>query len=365
LAAVPGAAPPPAPATDFFAVQDAARARARRYFVLFGLSVVVVVLVVGAFGDFLLVWHRLADTEARTGRVLLPHEALAQTPVPVLMFPVVAAWLLILGSSWQRIRELQHGSAMVATSIGARAVPTDTKDPLERQLVNVVDEMSLASGGLPPALYVLDDEKAINALAGSSAKEPFIVVTRGALERLQRDELQGMVAYGIGQVRNEDATINLRLVGWLAGITILVDIGDSIKRLPLQAFRGRDSDESDDVGKLRLAAFFFAIPFALAGATLAMIGYVGLLLARILRSRVSYHRVFLADATAVQYTRDPVAVRDLLKRIEAEPGAGKLAGRYNEEFGPLLFVPGVQRLCLRTHPTIGKRIDRMERRSAA
>jgi len=79
------------------------------------------------------------------------------------------------------------------------------------------------------------------------------------------------------------------------------------------------------------------------------------------RSRVSYHRVFLADATAVQYTRDPVAVRDLLKRIEAEPGAGTLAGKYNEEFGPLLFVPGVQRLCLRTHPKLRRRIERLEK----
>lgn len=358
-----GAAPPAAPATDFFAVQDAARARARRYFVLFGFSVLAVVVVVGAFGDFLLAWHGLADAERRTGRVPLVHEVLALLPIPALLFPAVAALALILASSWQRIRELQRGSATAAKSIGARAVPQESKDPLERQLRNVVDEMALASGGLPPALYVLDGEKAINALAGSSAREPFVVVTRGALERLQRDELQGLIAYGIGQLRNGDATINLRLIAWLAGITILVDIGDSIKRAPLQALRGGE-DEGEDAGKLRLGIFFLSLPFALAGATLAAIGYIGLVLARVIRSRISYHRVFLADATAVQYTRDPVAVRDLLKRIEAEPGAGTLAGKYNEELGPLLFVPGVQRMCLKTHPKLRRRIERLEKPAA-
>jgi len=256
LAEAPGAAPPSAPATDFFAVQDAARARARRYFVLFGVCVFLVVVVVGALGDFLIVWHGLADAERQTGLVPLVHEVLAQTPVQALLFPPAAALFLILAASWQRVRELQRGRDLAAKSIGARAVPQDSQDPLERQLRNVVDEMALASGGLPPALYVLDGEKAINALAGASAREPFVVVTRGALERLQRDELQGLVAYGIGQVRHGDAAINLRLIAWLAGITILVDIGDSIKRLPLQTFKGRNEDESEDITKLRLGAFF-------------------------------------------------------------------------------------------------------------
>jgi len=218
--------------------------------------------------------------------------------------------------------------------------------------------MALASGGLPLAVYVLDGETAINAFAGASAREPFVVVTRGALDRLQRDEMQALVAYGIGQLRNGDAKLNLQLVGWLAGITAIGDVGKRMIKSPSYVLRGSGDGEVGDIRKGILGLSLFV---TFLGMFVAAIGYIGVLLARFVRALASRQRVYLADATAVQYTRDPVAVRDLLRRIESEAQGGTLVGPYKEEFGPMLFVPGVKRLCLRTHPKLRQRIARLEK----
>lgn len=352
------AAPPAPPAPDFFAAQDAARTRARRFAVLFALCVVGVVAAIEGYVLLLTAgnaYHHAAMTAPGT---LTFAQAVAAMPREILLGPIAMTLALILAGSLKRLRELERGSDTLAQSIGARAVAPDAKEPAERQLRNVVEEMALASGGLPPATYVLDGEPAINALAGSSAREAFVVVTRGALERLQRDELQALVAYATSQLRNGDATLNLRLIAWLAGITVIADVGRKMLKTPWYSLTG-----SEDRVYFRRGLMFFAIHIAFLGVFVALIGYVGLLLARVVRARLSHQRVYLADATAVQYTRDPVAVRDLLRRVELE-GGGKLVGPYREEFGPMLFVPGVHRLCLRTHPKLRKRIARIERSPA-
>jgi Zn-dependent protease with chaperone function len=202
---------------------------------------------------------------------------------------------------------------------------------------------------------VLDQERGINAFAATSAREGLIVVTQGALERLQRDELQALVGYGMSQLRNGDATLNLRLIGWLAGLTVIADAGMHMLKAPWYAIKRDDTA----FAYLRMVLLFFSLHIALFGVLVVLIGYVGLLLARAMRSSLSRQRVYLADATAVQYTRDPVAVRDLLLRVSHE-GGGKLAGSYREEFGPMLFVPGVHRLWMRTHPRLFARIDRLQ-----
>jgi Zn-dependent protease with chaperone function len=356
LAETRGAAPPAPPAPDFFAAQDAARARARRYFVLFALCVVAVVAAVDAYVVLVVAEMDYNHAVHSAPQSLTFGQAIAGVPREVVLAPIAFTLGLILVANLERTRELARGSDRLAQSIGARAVALETKDPYERQLRNVVDEMALASGGLLPSLYVLDSEAAINGFAGTSAREAFIVVTRGAIERLQRDELQGLVAYVVSQLRNGDATLNLRLLCWLAGITAIADLGVHMIKMPWYSIRKAEGD----IGDIRKALMFMSLTISVLGVLVAMIGYVGLLAARIVRSLVSRERVYLADATAVQYTRDPVAVRDLLRRVESE-GGGKLLGPYREEFGPMLFVPGVQRLCLRTHPKLRKRIARLEK----
>jgi Zn-dependent protease with chaperone function len=357
LATTVGAAPPAPPAPDFFAAQDAARARARRLLALFALCVVAVVVAMDAYVVLIVAEMDYNHTVQSAPHSLTFGEAIARVPRAVVLAPIAITLALILVGNLERTRELARGSDKLAQSIGARAVALETKDPYERQLRNVVDEMALASGGLPPALYVLDGEAAINAFAGTSAREAFVVVTRGAIERLQRDELQALVAYVVGQLRNGDATLNLRLIVWLAGITVIGDVGREMIKMPWHAIRKAEGN----IGDLRKGLMFISLQIAILGVLVAIIGYVGLLLARIVRALASRQRVYLADATAVQYTRDPVAVRDLLRRVESDAAGGRLVGPYKEEFGPMLFVPGVKRLCLRTHPKLRQRIARLEK----
>lgn len=361
-AAAPAARQQPLPAPDFFEAQDAARRRARRWFVLFALSVAAVVAMMVLFAVFVWSWMTLAAAERSGDSRMLIGDAALLTPWWLMAGVAGLTLASIAEGSRLRRRQLATGSDAFAASIGARALGERGRAPADRQLANVVEEMALASGGLPPAVYVLDREPAVNAIAGSSAGEPFIVLTGGAVERLQRDELQALVAYATGQLRNGDALLNLRLVGWLAGLTAISDAGRTITKAPYYAATaGNDGD--GEASDLRKASIFLSLPLALAGGVVMTIGYLGVLLARIMRSFASRQRVYLADATAVQYTRDPVAVRDLLRRVGTEPAGGRLTGEYREELGPLLFVPGVRRLCLRTHPTIRRRLARLERRA--
>lgn len=358
----PGAAPPPEPATDFFAVQDAARTRARRFFALFGLCVLATAAVGGGFLLLIAGWFAMAEGQ-RAG-VIMPTigQAIATLPPVWMGGSFLLALLLIFGGSQARIKQLQRGADTLAGSIGARPVPVDATLAPERQMRNVLDEMALAAGALPPALFVLEGERSINAFAGTSAGEPFIVVTQGAMERLERDEQQALLAWSMALLSNGDAAINLRLIGWLAGLTVIVDLGHTIAQIPIFILKVGDGSDNSDANKLRIGVFFLSLPFAFVGLVIGAIGYAGLLLARMLRSRVSFHRVYLADATAVQFTRDPLAVRDLLRKIEADPARGWLTASFKEEFGPLLLAPGVQRLCLRTHPGFPRRIARLEKR---
>jgi len=358
LAETVDAAPPAPPSPDFFAAQDAARARARRLFVLFALCVLAVVVAMDAYVVLFSAMMLAHDANVHGAPNVLIGDVLPQLPREVLLASTAGTAALILVASIQRRRELARGSETLAQSIGARAVAEKPENPAERQLRNVVEEMALASGGLPLAVYVLDGETAINGFAGASAREPFLVVTRGALDRLQRDEMQALVAYGIGQLRNGDAKLNLQLVGWLAGITAIGDVGKRMIKSPSYVLRGGGDGE---VGDLRKGILGLSLFVTFLGMFVAAIGYIGVLLARFVRALASRQRVYLADATAVQYTRDPVAVRDLLRRIESEVQGGTLVGPYKEEFGPMLFVPGVKRLCLRTHPKLRQRIARLEK----
>jgi len=358
LAETVDAAPPAPPSPDFFAAQDAARARARRFLALFALCVVAVVVAMDAYVALFSAMMLAHDANVHGNPNVLIGDVLPQLPREVLLATTAGTAALILVASIQRRRELARGSETLAQSIGARAVAEKPENPAERQLRNVVEEMALASGGLPLAVYVLDGETAINGFAGASAREPFLVVTRGALDRLQRDEMQALVAYGIGQLRNGDAKLNLQLVGWLAGITAIGDVGKRMIKSPSYVLRGSGDGEVGDIRKGILGLSLFV---TFLGMFVAAIGYIGVLLARFVRALASRQRVYLADATAVQYTRDPVAVRDLLRRIESEVQGGTLVGPYKEEFGPMLFVPGVKRLCLRTHPKLRQRIARLEK----
>src|SRR5690606_26790446 len=202
----------------------------------------------------------------------------------------VAATLLTLAviglGSLYRMASLRGGGAAIAAQMGGTWVPEDTRDPLLRRLRNVVEEVAIASGVPVPKLFVMEDEAGINAFAaGYSPSDAAIAVTRGALERLNRDELQGVIAHEFSHVLNGDMRLNIRLVGVLFGIMMLALIG---QRILVYGRLGRSRDGA---------------PLLVAALVAVVVGSIGVFFGRLIKAGVSRQREYLADASAVQFTR--------------------------------------------------------------
>ncbi|HJV11747.1 MAG TPA: M48 family metallopeptidase, partial [Burkholderiales bacterium] len=241
--------------------------------------------------------------------------------------------------------KLAQGGTAVASLVGAQRVATDTADPLERRLRNVVEEMAIASGVRVPEVYVMDAESGINAFAaGWDVSGAMVAVTRGTLERLTRDELQGVVAHEFSHILNGDMRLNVRMIGVLAGIVALGSIAE---------FMMRGAAEADDIRA--------SVPLFLAGGALFIIGYVGLFFARLIKAAVSREREFLADASSVQFTRNPDGIAGALDQIGAS-GAGTLIhARYAEEMSHMFFGQSIRMRfasLFDTHPPLEERIRR-------
>jgi Zn-dependent protease with chaperone function len=270
-----------------------------------------------------------------------------QPPTPSLFaLGAFATALLILGVSLFNIARLADGGVAVARMVGARRIAPDTADPLERRLRNVVEEMAIASGVRVPEVYVMDGERGINAFAaGWDVSGAVVAVTRGTLENLTRDELQGVVAHEFSHVLNGDMRLNVRMIGVLAGIVFIGSVGEFVMR----SMRG----SRDGKG---------AAGFMLAGLALFVIGYVGVFFARLIKAALARQREFLADASSVQFTRNPDGIAGALDQIRSS-GAGTLvANRYAEEMSHMFFAPAVRirfAALLGTHPPLDERIQRV------
>lgn len=268
---------------DFFEHQDDARKKTGRIALLFILVVCIVVIFINILSGGVYIY-----VVAMIGIGDGTHPALLATQiqsVPPALFLWVTAivTLVILGSSFYRIMQLNSGGKAVAEMVGARKVSRNTVDQKEKQLINVVDEMAVASGIIAPQVYLMDEEMTINAFAaGYESNEAIISVTRGSLEQLNRDELQGVIAHEFSHILNGDMRINIRLMGVLYGIQVVGIFGGYILR------NRTDRD----------------IPMLLVGSILMGIGYVGVFLGRLIKAGISRQREFLADASAVQFTRN-------------------------------------------------------------
>lgn len=312
---------------DFFAAQDLARRNSRILVGGFLLALVVITLAV-----YLAVAVSLdLRTVAHDGRSQLWDSRL---------FLVVAlgVGLLIGGGSVYRFMELASGGgSAVATGLGGRLVDRSTTDALERRLINVVEEMALASGIPAPPVYVLDAENTINAFAaGARPSEAVVAVTRGTLEQLSRDELQGVVAHEFSHILNGDMGLNLRLIGLLHGILLLTLTGRVLARA-----RGRN-----------------AAPAVMLGVALIVIGYIGVLCGKLIKAAVSRQREFLADAAAVQFTRNPEGLAGALQHIAAT--GSMIHHPQAEEASHMLFDDSDRMTRLfATHPPIDDRLTRL------
>ena len=314
--------------------QDQARAATRRLLLLFMLTVV---LTVAAFNGVLaLLWM------LQTGNLLGFPRWFFETNT------VISAGF-ILGGSWLESVQLRQGGARVALMVGGREVLTG-HDERERRLRNTVEEMAIASGLRPPRVFVLPRDDSINAFAaGWEQQDSVIAVTRGALERLSRDELQGIVAHEVSHILHGDARLNMRLIGHVWGLQLLYMLGRDMM------------DRSDREARRPI--------LVILGLGVAAVGSIGWLAGRLLKAAVSRQREFLADAAAVQYTRLPSGIGGALRKIAGQQAdnEGRLLGSRVEVISHMLlssdiFIHGG---ALATHPPLAERVRRIYGRPMA
>lgn len=318
---------------DFFAAQDHAR-RSTRWLVLwFALAVLGIIAVVYLAAAFAL---RTFGTDALYG----PPPPLWNVDL-FLGVAVGLSGLILAGSLYKIIHLSRDGGARIAEELGGRLVSRSTTDLRERRLINVVEEMAIASGIPAPPVYVLDAEGSINAFAaGARPAEAVVAVTRGALEQLPRDELQGVVAHEFSHILNGDMRLNLRLLAVLHGILLLTLTGRILMR---------SAGRSDRNG----------LPFVVAGVALAVTGYIGVLCGKLIKAGVSRQREFLADASAVQFTRNPSGIAGALARIGK---IGSAVQHPRAEEASHMFFGSSARLSslMATHPPVEERIRRID-----
>ncbi len=316
---------------NFFEHQAAARRASTRLVLLFVLAVVGIVCAVDVA-----VLIAIASRDESTP---------AETMVMLIIASVVTIAIISLGSMY-RVASLRGGGETVAQQMGGMPVPEQSSDPQLRRLRNVVEEIAIASGVPMPKLYVLEHEAGINAFAaGYSPSDAVVAVTRGALERLNRDELQGVIAHEFSHILNGDMRLNIRLIGVLFGIMMMAIIGRKI--LEHGRFGGRDKS----AGAVLIAALV-----AMA------IGYLGLFFGRMIKAGVSRSREMLADASAVQFTRQTTGLAGALKKIGGVADGAKLEHAGDaEEVSHMLFGDGVGLNGLfATHPPLLQRIQALE-----
>ncbi len=248
---------------------------------------------------------------------------------------------VVIGGSLIKINELSGGGSVLAMRMGGHQLNPNSTDADERKLLNVVEEMAIASGVPVPSVYVLNDEQGINAFAaGYSPNNAVIGVSRGCMKLLRRDELQGVLAHEFSHILNGDMRLNMRLIGWVFGILCLTVIGKVLLRT-----RGRKN------------------PLPIVGLVLLVVGAIGAFFGRLIQSAVSRQREFLADASAVQFTRNPDGIAGALKKIGGLSYGSRLSTDYADEAGHLFFgnaLGGGWFGLLATHPPLTERIRRID-----
>src|SRR5262245_35977403 len=273
-------------ATDFFQKQDSARRRSFLLVVYFVLAILVMVALV--YGLLLVLGLYGAD------------EPVSWWHPELLLFVAAGVGILVGGASALKVARLASGGQAVALMMGGVEVPGTTTEPRQRQLLHVVAEMAIAAGVPGPPVYSLE-EPGINAFAaGYAPGDAVVTVSQGCLEYLTRDELQGVVAHEFSHILNGDMRLNIRLIGLVFGIMVLSIVG----RILMLTSGGRSSGRGDSRGGL-----------VLLGLGVFVLGLVGAFFGRLIMAAVSRQREYLADASAVQFTRNPDGIGGALKKI--------------------------------------------------
>ena len=321
---------------DFFERQDQARKKTKLLVFYF----VVAVLLIVTLNYFVAVLV-LTGVESKQHN----HDPYGQAPSLVLWNPqvflgstLVTLAIVAIGSIF-KISQLAGGGGIVAESLGGRLVNSNTADPNERKLLNVVEEMAIASGVPMPKVYVLDNEEGINAFAaGHTTGDAAVAVTRNCMTKLSRDELQGVIGHEFSHILNGDMRLNVQLMGVLFGILCLATVG----RILLYMRSGNSRDKN---------------PLPFIGIALLIIGSVGVFFGRLIQAAVSRQREFLADASSVQFTRNPAGLSGALQKLGGY--GSRLDSPNAPDAGHLFFGNGISSAFLgawATHPPLEDRI---------
>ncbi len=332
---------------NFFEQQDHARRQTKMLVLLFALAVLAIVLTVNFAMALICIY-------AQGGSFSGSHEY----PRGFFATNTLVTLILIGGGTLLEMFNLREGGDAVARMAGGRMVALNTRDMFERRLLNVVEEMALASGIACPKVYLMEREESINAFAaGYNPNEAVVVVTRGTLDRLTRDELQGVIGHEFSHILNGDMRLNIRLIGVLFGIQMFADFGRQIMEAGVLA------TEEDTLIKKRTPVH---IALFVVGATLFVIGYIGLFFGRIIKSAVSRHREFLADASAIQFTRNRDGLGNALRKIGGLMRDGRATSQIqhrNAEQLSHFFLSAVRPNLLAglfaTHPSLSERLRRI------
>jgi len=334
---------------NFFDAQDRARRTSRRLIAAYIVATIAIVLAVTALVGLALYNFSGTGYGYATTPGYTTSEFFAQQG-SILVGTAILTTLFILGASLYKTSVLSAGGGRVATDMGGTLVPADVQDPMRRRLRNVVEEMAIASGVPVPEIYVLEEENAINAFAaGFTPSDAAIAVTRGTLELLDRDELQGVIAHEFSHVLNGDMRINIRLMAVLFGIMVLALIGRLI-------VRGGHHTSIVSSSRNRGAPIALVI-----GLGLMIIGGIGVFFARIIKAGVSRQREYLADASAVQFTRQSAGIANALKKIGGYSSGSLIRSADPEEVSHMLFGTGAKFSGLfATHPPLFDRIHALD-----
>ena len=345
-------------AMDFFAQQELARRNTRRLILLYAVAVALIILAIYVVVALLFqkplgeAYGYRQPTHTRDllfdyNTELVPHW------YPEVFLGVAGGVLLIVfaGTAY-KIRQLSGGGTVVAEMLGGRPIHPGTTDPGERRLLNIMEEMAIASGIPMPRAYVLPEESGINAFAaGHDPRDAVVAVTRGALQKLNRDELQGVVGHEFSHLLNGDMRLNIRLIGVLNGILVIALVGYFIMRSLGRSSSGRGKKGGG------------AAVILLLGLALLIIGYIGVFFAKLIKAAVSRQREFLADAAAVQFTRFPPGLAGALKKIGGSDTRSFLHADHAAEASHLFFANGLGSVWFNlfaTHPPIFERVRRLD-----
>ena len=338
---------------DFFAAQARAKRRTSRLVALFACAVGAIILTSYLAAVFL-TWQLQGRATRRGGVTVQHYQPAPDYWQPGLFTGITVVTLAVVGcASLYKWREFAGGGAAVAESVGARRVDPRTTDLKERQLLNVVEEMAIAAGIPAPMTFLLEDESGINAFAaGLTTADAVVTVTRGALDKLTRDELQGVIGHEFSHILNGDMRLNLRIASIVFGILAIAIIGRGI----INNARFMRAGSGKDQGKA-VAAFMFT------GVALMVIGGIGWVFGRLIQAAVSCQREFLADASSVQFTRNPAGLTGALKKIGGSAIGSSLDSHRTQQISHCFFAQSLTSdfsSLLATHPPLLDRIRAIE-----